>query len=299
MRHVNASERQSLASALESSRTETTKHQAQLNSGLRVTKASDDPSAFASASRLRSDLADIEADKKQLQSSQAMLRSHDQALGDLTSTARQMKTLVLRAANEGATQQLYDSIADEVDALLEQSVSAANTQVGKAYLFSGSQKLTKPFEVQRNGDQITGVTYRGDSAPPALGLPGERAMPLALNGRDVIAGGGEDFFTTAVELRDALRAGSIDSDQFIDRMGKIEENFVSRRAEAGAAGSYLEEMNLRLGDQKLALQSTLSDLVGADPASTAANYFASENQTQVNLAMIGRRDRLNLIDYLR
>lgn len=299
MRHVNASQRQSLASSLESSRSETVKYQEQLTSGLRVTKPSDDPAVYPSAARLRSGLRELESDQRKVDAGQSLLRHHDQALSELTMSARQMKNLVLRAANEGATQQLYDSIAEEVNVMMEQGLSAANTQVGKSYLLSGSKKLTKPFVAQRNGDEITSVAYQGDSAAAPLSLPGGGSLPLSLNGRDVTQGGGSDFFATAIELRDSLRDGKIDADSFLEKFASIEENFVSRRAEAGSVGSYLEEIGTRLDQRKLSLESSLDGLVGADPATTAAHYFASENQTQATLALIGRQDRMSLIDYLR
>lgn len=299
MRYISNSARRSLNSQLEESRFETHRFQEQLATGQRIQKPSEDPGAFAAASRIRVSLAELDADGAKLENGETMLRHSDETLAEITTTARQMKNLVLRAANAATNDQVYESIANEVDALLENGLSLANTRVGKSYLFSGSQKTTKPFEVQRTGGSVTSVSYQGDSAPPPLGLPDGRTMPLNLNGRDVVGGSGDDFFQTAIELREGLRSGTIDSDDFLRKFEAIEENFITRRGEAASAGRHLGELSQRLTSRRFELENQTQELVGVDPAQVASKYFQSENQTQVTMALIGRQNELSLIDFLR
>lgn len=299
MRYVSSSAQRKLNSQLEESRFETQKFQEQLSTGQRIQKASEDPGAFAAASRIRVNLAELDADGAKLDNGEAWLRHQDETLGDMTTTARQMKNLALRANNAAVNEQVFESIANEVDSLINRGLELANTRVGKSYLFSGSQKTTKPFEVQRTGGSVTSVAYQGDSAPPPLGLPNGQSMPLNLNGRDVVSGSGEDFFEVAIEFRDALRSGNLDGDDVLQKLEDIEDNFINRRGEAAAAGRHLGELSQRLVSRRFELESQTQELVGVDPAEAASKFFQSQNQTQVTMALIGRQNELNLIDFLR
>ena len=64
-------------------------------------------------------------------------------------------------------------LRQEIDSILEQIVSLANSQYSGEYVFSGNDSGTIPYKVERTDDKISSVTYQGsDTARTVEVAPG-------------------------------------------------------------------------------------------------------------------------------
>ncbi len=127
-----------------------------------------------------------------LQSEQRSLKMYSNNLADLTGTMEQVSSLMGEVSGiltrgqqlvaQGATATLSAgnrvAIGNELNALLEQVVSIANTRSMGRHVFGGAMLQRPPYEVDRRNGQITAVRYQGSyeelrvAAAPGIEYPG-------------------------------------------------------------------------------------------------------------------------------
>ncbi|MCA9013168.1 MAG: flagellar hook-associated protein FlgL [Planctomycetaceae bacterium] len=154
--------------------------QQQISSGQKMQRPSDDPVAMRRALIQKDRLDRLTAHTNSLGHVKSRL---DQAHVQL----REAGNLLLRARDialsaNGITDESERSIlAHELDGILEQLVSVANSQDESGYLFSGTSTLVRPFEVTATGNAV----YRGSVENTKLHLTGDVDRKALLPGGDV------------------------------------------------------------------------------------------------------------------
>jgi flagellar hook-associated protein 3 FlgL len=134
-----------LSTALDQTANQIQVTEQQLATGQRVNQPSDDPAAYAQTEVLSQQSSAITNDVSVATQAQSQLSTIDSAL---SSTGNALDSAV-QLATQGAdatvsTSQMAD-LGQEVNGLLAQVIGIANTQYDGAYVFSGDQVLTVPF----------------------------------------------------------------------------------------------------------------------------------------------------------
>ncbi|MBK8979978.1 MAG: flagellar hook-associated protein FlgL [Planctomycetes bacterium] len=135
--------------------------QRQISSGRRVERPSDDPTAAARILPLVADLRALDRMRANGELAKGVLDLGAYSLEQISEHMTTAREIALQAANTTVGGKDRESLADEVDQLLDQLVSLANAQRGGRYLFGGSVDGTAPFVRLDSGDR-TRVVYRGD-----------------------------------------------------------------------------------------------------------------------------------------
>ena len=153
--------------------------QAQLTTGKRITRASDDPASAAHAERALASATRIDASQRGVQTSQVLMTQSEGALSDAGDLLQRARELMI-AAGDGVHSDKERVIAsNELRSIREQLLVVANrTDGGRGYLFGGQGASTPPFL-----DTPAGVKFRGTGGQ-AVAADGER-LPLSLDGQDV------------------------------------------------------------------------------------------------------------------
>ena len=129
---------------------------AEASSGLRVTKPSDDPAAWMAAQRASQHKSLVAGASEALQAGRERLDLVDGALATIGDAVAQVRTLAVQGASAGYNAGDRVELANQVRALFQASVAAANTQGADGeYILAGTQSLTQPFSA-------TGA-YAGDA----------------------------------------------------------------------------------------------------------------------------------------
>jgi flagellar hook-associated protein 3 len=92
-----------------------------------------------------------------------MLNSSLTAIGDMSSSLATAKQRITQVAGGIYGEDTRERTAEEINELLEQIVSSANTKNMNTYLFGGSNTGSAPYVVERTDGDITKVTYQGSS----------------------------------------------------------------------------------------------------------------------------------------
>jgi len=135
--------------------------------GSRINRSSDDPSSAYRVLGLNSQNRYLENYMKNIDaaiSAQDMTSSILQEMSSTVMDTRVHLTQIISGTyGEGqGGQAARDRIAQEINDVLEQMVSSANSRYTGRYVFGGESTNLAPYAVERNGDGgIIGVTYQG------------------------------------------------------------------------------------------------------------------------------------------
>ena len=153
--------------------------QAQLTSGKRLIRASDDPAAAAHAERALASATRVEASQRGVQTSEILMTQSEGALTDAGDLLQRARELMIAAGNAVHSDKERLTTSNELRSIREQLLVVANrSDGGRGYLFGGQGSSTPPFL-----DTPGGVQFRG-TAGQAVAADGER-LPLSVDGQEV------------------------------------------------------------------------------------------------------------------
>jgi flagellin len=111
-----------------------------LSSGLRINRASDDPAGLVISEKMRSQIASLEQDQKNLDYSYNQKDTAEKSLGGMQDSLTRMREIALSAANEGGnseeTQKAYQNALNEEKENYNRTKDTATE--GKQKLLDGS-----------------------------------------------------------------------------------------------------------------------------------------------------------------
>lgn len=143
-----------------------TRLQEEVSTGNRVNFASDDPVAADQIMSLNSESQSLTTYAGNLGSVLTNMQQTSSSLTDIDNALVQAQQLLSEASTATSSVTNDRAIGQEINSLLEQVVSSANTQSDNQYLFGGSSSLTPPYSVQRDSSgAIISVTYTGARQP--------------------------------------------------------------------------------------------------------------------------------------
>ena len=174
--------------------------QAQLTSGLRVLRASDDPTAAARAERARALMQRTDSTQRALDASRNAMQLTESALADAGELIQQAHELMVSAGNASYTDAERADVANQILALRNQLLGVANRGDGTGgYIFAGQGASQPPF-IDRPG----GVDYIGYGG--SVRVASAKPLPLTLDGNATWLGansGNGVFVTSALSSQSA------------------------------------------------------------------------------------------------
>ncbi len=143
--------------------------QVQLSTGLRLQKPSDDPIAVRRSLIQQDNLARLESQLSAMQHAESRLSQAHVELREAHQLYVRARGIAL-SARQSLDASERDVLAAEIQGILDQFVSVANSSDESGFLFSGTATGTRPFTVSDNGSGTQDVLYNGAPAATALYL---------------------------------------------------------------------------------------------------------------------------------
>ena len=161
---------------LQKRQTELSESQQQLTTGKRVNRASDDPTAAARAERALASVSRVDADKRGVDASKALMAQTESSIGDAGDLLQRARELIVAAGNGSYGDAQRKSIATELQGIRAQLLTVANSSDGaNGYLFGGQGSSQAPFI-----DAPGGVQFRGTAGQSQIA--GTEALPITMDG---------------------------------------------------------------------------------------------------------------------
>jgi len=154
-----------------------------------ILKPSDDPIGIARALSLTRAISVAEQYKYNSDDTVAFLEQTETSLASLGDTLESARERIVEAANDTLSQVDRQAIAAEVDAYLDQVISAANADEGNRSIFAGYQTTDPAITVVRGSDgRVTDVIYDGDDGLLLREIARGEVVAANLTGREVFFG---------------------------------------------------------------------------------------------------------------
>lgn len=268
--------------------------QTNLATSKRLHKPSDHPSATVDAMRVKSALERLDRFERNLGDAKSYLATTDSALDHLTQILQRASELAVQGANSHMPQEALDSLADEVDKLLEGAVDVGNTTLAGTYLFAGLKGDAPPFTLAAGV-----VTYNGDNGVLRREVSPGNQMQINLTGNDLLAA--SDIFNVLKNLSDRLRAGDVTtiSSTSVKEVQNALDGVLQLRSSVGARHRQVELLEARQRDTRINMESQLELLEGIDMEKTLIEYNQVDLAYRTALAIGGRILPPSLMDFLR
>ncbi|WP_346353490.1 flagellar hook-associated protein FlgL [Azotosporobacter soli] len=150
--------------------------QQKLSDGKDLHKPSDDPVRTIRALKFHTELAGNEQFTQHVKDAVSWMEQTDQSLQDMGKVIQRAKELTIQAVGPNDTT-AYQAIGKEIDELINQAVSLANTQVGDRYLFSGQKDKNQPVVRTKDAAGNDQFVYNGDNNKISMVLQNGGANP--------------------------------------------------------------------------------------------------------------------------
>lgn len=255
--------------------------------GKKMSNLSDDPVNLTQALRIKSNLDNLEQLGRHINMGNNWLSASESALThvqDLISNARAL-SVQMASATTGTAERA--SAAENVQGLMEEIISLADTDVNGRYIFAGSKTDTAPFD--QSG------TYNGDNNPFTIKISRETTVEVGSDG-DAVFG---TIFTTFTDLVNDLQNDNVGGIQ--DALSKLKNHFnqISNKiSEVGAKRLRMEIKEQIYQDLDLEGRERLSGIEDTDMAEAIINLQEIQLVYQAALASSSKIMKLTLVDYV-
>lgn len=225
------------------------REQKKLTTGMKVLLPSDDPANTINYMEWEGKKADLSKFNEIINSYKNKMNITDGHLDAVTSSLHRVRELTVQAANGTLTQDERSIIAMEMDQLIRQIVSDANTEYEGNPIFGGTATSSRPYRMTENYNPdtkmsiITNIEYFGNAQ--------ERVMDIGHHDRIVSAAAGSAIFETTKTI---LQGTNNVSGYVAAQDAKI---MIEGVAIDILTGDNLETIAQKINDAKLSVNATI------------------------------------------
>jgi len=276
--------------------------QEKVASGKEFLRPSDNPSGVTSALNLRSVLKMNTAYLDSAASTESWMSATDFALIQTTQLATRALNLTRQGMSDTLGAEQRNTLAAELDIVLQQVLSVANTNHQGNYIFGGFQTVNPPFNlVDTNSDgTLDTVVRNGDTGTINRLIGPNLTVVQNINGYNMF----NDLMVAIINARDSLRNNG-DPNQFNDLQNAIAalETQINNVNEALTTnGARQREVRLtkdRLEKSQIELKSLLSQKEDVN-LTEAISYLQHQQTVYQTVLEVGKRaiSALSLFDLL-
>jgi len=283
--------------ALEQSQSALTAALQQVSTGKRVNVPSDDPAASAAMVKNTIETGDTDQYTQNVSSVLSMVQTADSALSNVVSSLTQAISLGTQGANGSTSSSNQQSIAAQVQGILESVVAQANTSYAGYYLFAGTASTTKPFIA--DASSASGYTYNGNTDVNFAAIGDDMNVQVNLPGSQVFSNSSTDVLGSLSNLVSALQSGNASAIQTATSSVSAALNYIGQqRVFYGNVESRLNSQQTYLQQETVSLSSQQTILVGIDMAEAATELAQAQTANSAALAAAAKVLPTTLLNYL-
>jgi flagellar hook-associated protein 3 FlgL len=283
-----------------------TKTQMKAASNKEIARPSDDPFNASRAMALRQNLNGTKQYQRNVEDAMGWQDATEQALDRITESVREARDLFVQAGTDSTDQTSRESIAIELEQIIESIKQNASATYRGSFLFSGAETGVRPYEPGADDD------YHGDQGgldPTVPGIVREigPGVTMTINtvGSEVLGRGqtanDDKLLDVLRDTVDHLRAGDGASVRTVD-LDRLDANLdalLEARAANGARSNRLEAALTRLDEVEESTVKQLSNVEDADIAETLIELNSQTAAYQAALRAGASIVQSSLMDFLR
>lgn len=268
--------------------------QQKLSSGKELTKPSDDPFGVSRALQFRSDISEGQQYQTNVREAQAWHDITDTALAHVGDYVQRARELLVGGANDTLGPAARNSIAAEIDQIIEGIKGEGNAQYAGRYVLSGTATGQAPYAVGGTD------AYAGNTGVITREIGPKTSLQVNTIGQAVIGDDTGGLLKTLRTISADLTAGNTSALQNAD-LGALDaatDAILNQRAIVGARSQRLESAQNRLAELEQTQTKLLSDTEDADMAKTMVDFSMQQAVYQSALKAGATIIQSSLLDFL-
>lgn len=289
--------------AMQQRRTEMMQSQAQMASGLRVNRPSDDPAAAGQAERLRAQNARLDAEKRMVDFARTSLQQAEGAVGTAIDESQNARELLVQSMNGTLNAQDRANIAQQLRGVRDNLLAIANRPDGAGgFVFGGAGTSAAPFA---DGPSVTYNPQGGQrsvAVDPSLAISQDGASAFlnlkTASGNTTLFQALDDAISllenpaaTPAQLSGGLKQAVDGVDAGLDRLSLV-------RTKIGEDLRTVDTHQNLIESDGAALTARLSDLVDLDYAKAISDYQGNQTALEAAMKTYSQISKMSLFQYL-
>lgn len=275
--------------------------QAEMSSGQRLQRSSDDPVAASRLRQLaRADAFD-EIDGAATDRVTTDLTLADNALSQLATFVTRLQELTTQAASTTLSDSQRAGIGEEVAQIRQNLVALANSRDGTGNALFGGESASDAYTLDASGN----ASYAGTAQPGTVSLGGGQSVSRGVIGPDFLrvqsGGTATDLLAVTKDLADALKSGAGGAAAASAALGAFSEGLNAITTTQTVIGSRLNWIELN-SDRRTALSELRSaektEVGGADLTESIARLQSTMLVLEASQASFAKLANLSLFSAL-
>jgi len=269
----------------------------QVATGQRVSVPSDDPSAASANVQSLAESANVDRYTKNGDAVVSQAQMADSALSNVVSELNQAITLGTQGADGSMTSDDRASIATQLQSLLSQVVSQANTTFNGVSLFSGTTAAMPAFV--QDSTSPNGYSYQGNSGVNTAVIGDNLQVNVNVPGDQVFTNPNGNVLGSLTQLISALGSGtSTDIGNAVAGVKTALTNVSQQRVLYAGVVNQVNAQESFLSQETISLTSQQQSLTGVDMSVAVSNLTQAQIAHSTILAAAAKVLPTSLLDYL-
>jgi flagellar hook-associated protein 3 FlgL len=269
----------------------------EVSTGKSVNEPSDNPAAAAQMVQNTLETGDVDQYTKNISSVLDEVQTASSVLSNVTSSLTQAVSLGTEGANGITSSGELQDLAQQVQAILQSVVSAANTTYGGSYLFGGTNSSVEPYSADSSSS--TGYAYNGNNDTNSVEVGDGVNVQYNLPGSQVFSNSSNNVIGSLSSLYTALTSGNStdiasatsDVSSAISYLGVQQGFYANSESQLNSQQSFLQQDTVSLASQQ-------NNLIGVDEATAATELSQAETDNSAILAAAAKVLPNTLLNYL-
>jgi flagellar hook-associated protein 3 FlgL len=269
----------------------------EVSTGKSVNMPSDNPSAAADMVQNTIETGDVDQYTQNVKSILSTVQTASSVLSSVVTSLTQAVSLGTEGANGTNSAANLQAIAAQVQGILANVVSNANTSVAGSYLFSGTSTST-PYVA--DSSSTTGYTYTGNNDSNSVAVGDNLSVDVNVPGSQVFSDPTNNVLGSLSSLVTALKSGT--SADIATATSAVDSalTFVGQQQTVyGNAESQLNSQQTFLQQDTVTLSTQENNLIGVDMATAATDLSQAETDNSAALAATAKVLPNSLLNYLQ
>ena len=270
----------------------------QLATGQRVALPSDDPAAAGANLQSLAESANVDRYTKNGDAILSQAQMADSALSNVVSELNQAITLGTQGADGSMTSEDRAAIATQVQSVLSQVVSQANTTFNGVSLFAGTSGAMPAFATDSMSS--TGYSYQGNSGVNTAAIGDNLQLGVNVPGDQVFTNPNGNVLGSLSQLISALGSGTTeDIGNAVTAVRSALTNVSQQRVLYAGVVNQINAQESYLSQETLSLTSQQQSLTGVDVTVAISNLTQAQISHSTILAAAAKVLPTSLLDYLK
>lgn len=269
----------------------------QLSSGLSVSAPSDNPYAAAANALSLASSSNVDRYTKNADTVLNQVQVADSTLSSVVGQLTHAISLGTEGADSSMNATDRTAVVTQLQGVLQQVVSLANTKYNGNNLFAGTSTTASAFVA--DAASSTGYTYQGDSGVNQSAIGDRLSVATNVPGNQIFTSGNGNALASLAQLITAVRAGDASgAATAISGINAALSQVSQQRAVYAGTATQINAQESYLSQESITLTSQQQSLTGVDTTTAIQNLTQAQTAHTALLAAAAKLLPTSLLNYL-